>query len=374
LGATAAERSALTALFASGAIVIGLAAGTLAIDGAASATEPPVAIEDPYLEPTQPDLAPSEPASSEPVSSEPVSAAPAASEPVAPEPAAPDEQSSPVPGSDAGTAPGADTSVADVAVPSVTVPAPAVSAPDPVLEHADPVAIDESSAAIATAPTEAAATVVAAAADAPAPLDATAAVADSITSSAPIVGLAPARRALESQPVLVAIAPPVPVVNESGCDTAPATAVLTMVIPDISYSCPVYAGGQEFIDDGLVTLVTDVGPNDLLATTPGETGTLWLAAHRTTHGGAFADVPTLADGATITISNGARSATYRVVARAYVEVRDGQVVDADGNATTIATWNSIVGADSGGNGAARLVLQTCDGDDYRWMIYAELAT
>jgi sortase (surface protein transpeptidase) len=392
MGATAAERTALAALFASGAIVIGLAAGTVAFGGAASAAEPPEAVEDPYLEPTQPDVAPSEPASSEPdvassepASSEPASSEPDAPEPDAPEPDAPDEHSSPLPGADAGTAPAADTSAAVVALPPVTVPPPAVSDPDPVLAVAGPVAIGDPYAAIAPAPTDdgtadrvvaepAAAATVVAAANAPAPLDATAAVAGSITSPAAIAGLAPARRALESQPVLVAIAPPVSVVNESACDTAPATAVLTMVIPDISYSCPVYAGGQESIDDGLVTLVTDVGPNDLLATTPGEAGTLWLAAHRTTHGGAFADVPTLADGATITISNGAQSATYRVVARAYVEVRDGRVVDADGNATTIATWNSIVGADSGGNGAARLVLQTCDGDDYRWMIYAELAT
>ena len=33
---------------------------------------------------------------------------------------------------------------------------------------------------------------------------------------------------------------------------------------------------------------------------------------------------------------------------------------------------AILRPDRGGHGAARLVLQTCDGEDHRWMIYADL--
>ena len=43
-------------------------------------------------------------------------------------------------------------------------------------------------------------------------------------------------------------------------------------------------------------------------------------------------------------------------------------------ATSAATLDSIIRADHGGNGAARLLLQTCDGEGHRWMIYADLVT
>ena len=53
---------------------------------------------------------------------------------------------------------------------------------------------------------------------------------------------------------------------------------------------------------------------------------------------------------------------------------NGRVVDAQGNPTGEATLDSILRADHGGNNAARLLLQTCDGDTHRWMIYADLVT
>jgi sortase (surface protein transpeptidase) len=160
--------------------------------------------------------------------------------------------------------------------------------------------------------------------------------------------------------------------NRSGCNPDPSEAVMSVVIPDISYSCPVYAGGQAMIDAGFVTLVTDAGAQPVLATRPGDPGTLWLAGHRTTHGGAFRGVPGLADGALITVSSDNAVATYRVVGRAYVQVRGGRVVDATGQATAQATWESVIRTDHGGKLAPRLVLQTCDGENYRWMIYADL--
>ncbi|HQZ33425.1 MAG TPA: sortase [Ilumatobacteraceae bacterium] len=181
--------------------------------------------------------------------------------------------------------------------------------------------------------------------------------------------LAPAVRVMA--PV---VAQPTAVANQSGCNTDVAGAVMSLTIPDISYECPVYTGGQAQIDAGFVTLVTAVGPNAVLATQPGAAGTLWLAAHRNSNGSAFADVPDLADGALVTVTAGGATATYRVVGRTYVEVRNDQVVDAKGNPTALATWESIIRPDLSGNLAPRLVLQTCEGANFRWMIYADLVT
>lgn len=162
--------------------------------------------------------------------------------------------------------------------------------------------------------------------------------------------------------------------NRSGCNTDPQGAVMSLTIPDISYQCPVYAGGQSQLDAGFVTLVTDAGPTAVLATSPGAAGTLWLAGHRTSHGGAFAQVPDLAVGALIVVSDGTVTATYRVVGRAYIEVRNGSAVDASGHATADATLKAVIRPDMGGNLAPRLLLQTCNGAQDRWMIYADLVT
>ncbi len=197
---------------------------------------------------------------------------------------------------------------------------------------------------------------------------------DAIDQAADVVGLSTATRVRVpvAAPPLVAAEGPTP--NESGCNPDPSEAVMSVVIPDIAYTCPVYAGGQSMIDSGFVTLVTDAGVNQVLATSPGEPGTLWLAGHRTTHGAAFSEVPDLADGALVTVSSGDATATYRVVGRTYVEVRGGRVIDSSGRATAEATWASIIRNDFSGNLAPRLVLQTCEGENFRWMIYADLVT
>ena len=164
------------------------------------------------------------------------------------------------------------------------------------------------------------------------------------------------------------------VVNRSTCRHDLPEAVMTITIPDISYSCPVYAGGQSTLNSGAATLISDASIKSALADRPGGAGLLWIAGHRVSHGGAFAAIPNLADGALITVSDGTHSATYRVVGRAYVTVENDRVVDADGPAGGEATLDSIIRADHGGNRAARLLLQTCDGDTHRWMIYADLVT
>ena len=188
--------------------------------------------------------------------------------------------------------------------------------------------------------------------------------------------LLPAVRLHPPAPAPTTTLPPTPIapvtVNRSGCNTDTQGAVMSLTIPSISYLCPVHAGGQALLDSGYVTLVTDVGPSAVLATRPGAPGTLWLAGHRASHGGAFAEVPGLANGAIIVVANDTVTATYRVVGMVYVEVRNGSVVDSNGNATADATLKSVIRDDMGGNLAPRLVLQTCDGSNYRWMIYADL--
>lgn len=198
--------------------------------------------------------------------------------------------------------------------------------------------------------------------------------------SASVVGplsgatLSPAvRLGAVAAPAAIAPVPPVEVPeNRSTCRRDLDGAVLTMTIPDIAYSCPVYAGGQAMLNSGAATLISDEAINQVLADHPGGPGVLWIAGHRVSHGGAFAAVPEIADGAIITVTHGTSTASYRVVGRLYVDIRNDRVVDASGNATGAATLDSIIRPDHGANGASRLLLQTCDGDSHRWMIYADL--
>ncbi len=170
---------------------------------------------------------------------------------------------------------------------------------------------------------------------------------------------------------------PVPVVepvNLSTCRTDLADRVMTITIADISYTCPVYGGGQVALNSGAVVLISVDALSTVLAGHPGEPGTLWIAGHRASHGGAFAAVPDLGDGAIVTVADGTGAASYRVVGRIHVGVSNDRVIDTVGRATAAATLDSILRPDHGGNGAARLLLQTCDGDNFRWMIYADLVT
>src|SRR4030095_15336906 len=101
-------------------------------------------------------------------------------------------------------------------------------------------------------------------------------------------------------------------------------------MPEASYTCSVYAGGQSVIDSGVATMITAQYSNFPLAAHPGDAGTLWITGHRVSHGGPFAAVPDLPDGAIITVSDGSRTASYVIVGRGNVEIRDGYAVDASG--------------------------------------------
>lgn len=90
------------------------------------------------------------------------------------------------------------------------------------------------------------------------------------------------------------------------------------------------------LDSGAATSISDPALASVLATEPGGSGTLWIAGHHSSHPGAFAHVPTLADGTIITMSNGATTARYRVVDRVFVNIRNNQVVNSSANATESA--------------------------------------
>ncbi len=93
---------------------------------------------------------------------------------------------------------------------------------------------------------------------------------------------------------------------------------MTITIPDISYSCPVYAGGQKMLDFGAVTQITDEAIRQVLADHPGGPGVLWIAGHRTSHGGAFAEVPISPRARSSPSPDETFTASYRVVGRFYV--------------------------------------------------------
>jgi hypothetical protein len=122
----------------------------------------------------------------------------------------------------------------------------------------------------------------------------------------------------------------------------------------------------------VATVITANDSPFALASSPGDAGTLWITGHRKSHGGPFAAVPDLADRAIITVSDGSAVASYVVVGRVYVEVRDGLAVDASGTPTEAATMDAVLRPDRNAVSAARLLLQTCDSEDFRWMIYADL--
>lgn len=165
-----------------------------------------------------------------------------------------------------------------------------------------------------------------------------------------------------------------PVANRSTCRTDLGESLMTITMPDIAYTCPVYAGGQATLDSGAATMISVDALSTALAKHPGDAGTLWIAGHRASHGGPFAAVPDLAIGSIVTVTEGTTTATYRVVDRLHLRISNDRVVDSSGHATGEATLDSILRPDHGGTGAARLLLQTCDGDNYRWMVYADLVT
>jgi hypothetical protein len=85
-------------------------------------------------------------------------------------------------------------------------------------------------------------------------------------------------------------------------------------------------------------------------------------------------MPDLVDGAVVTLTDATGTASYRVVGRVYVSVSGGLVVDSAGTPSNAATLDALLRPDHGAALEPRLVIQTCDGVDNRWMIFADLIT
>ncbi len=160
--------------------------------------------------------------------------------------------------------------------------------------------------------------------------------------------------------------------NQSSCRNDLPGAVMTIAMPDISYTCSVYAGGQSVIDSGVATMITAQHSSLPLAAHPGEAGTLWIAGHRCRTAARSQRCRILPTERSSPVSDGSRTASYVIVGRSYVEIRDGYAVDASGQPTESATLDAVLRPDRNVELASRLLLQTCDAENFRWMIYADL--
>ena len=130
----------------------------------------------------------------------------------------------------------------------------------------------------------------------------------------------------------------------------------TVEIPSISVSLPVVRGGQDVIDTGVAAHYE--GAQWRPPTGPGRPGTYWLAAHNTTEGSPFENLPAIALGAEIRIiSPDGTVFTYEVTSR-----------DRVGTATTFET---VYGQDAT---AKRIVLQTCEGTARRLLVHGTLTS
>jgi LPXTG-site transpeptidase (sortase) family protein len=119
-------------------------------------------------------------------------------------------------------------------------------------------------------------------------------------------------------------------------------------------SLPVHMGGQEVIDQGVVTHYS--GPVSRPPVSVGEAGTYWLAGHQSTHGKPFARLPEAAVGDQVVVtSRPGVSFTYTVTSR--------QIVG------TKAPRTTLYGTDPS---ARRILLQTCLGSTRRLLVHGTL--
>lgn len=154
--------------------------------------------------------------------------------------------------------------------------------------------------------------------------------------------------------------PPTPAPRTgSTCRTDVPPVVMRLTIPSLGYSCPVVwpADGntQAALDTGAVVGL-------LWALAPGQPGTIWVGGHHTSHGAPFADLLDLRPGDVVRLDGVDHLAGY---AGTYTVVETVNVARTDQAAP-------FRGADATDRNP-RLTLQTSDGNDRLWMVYADLA-
>jgi LPXTG-site transpeptidase (sortase) family protein len=124
-----------------------------------------------------------------------------------------------------------------------------------------------------------------------------------------------------------------------------------LTIPSLGIRLPILLGGQATIDRGLVTHYEASGWRAPVAA--GAPGTYWLAAHHSTHGSPFANLPNIRAGALIVID--LMSGT-----EIRYQVTSAQVVG------TSASDLTVYGPD---RSTPRILLQTCEGGAYRLLVH-----
>jgi LPXTG-site transpeptidase (sortase) family protein len=115
----------------------------------------------------------------------------------------------------------------------------------------------------------------------------------------------PLRMALLTAALVTHCAPP----------SAPNVPMLT--IPKIGFSHAIVVGDQQQIDEGNVVNFDAAG-----GCWPGQGCTVWLAGHRTSHGGVFRQVPDLAVGDELSVRYDGSSYQYVVTGSQFVDRAD----------------------------------------------------
>jgi hypothetical protein len=167
------------------------------------------------------------------------------------------------------------------------------------------------------------------------------------TVAAPAVA-APARAAALPAPGAVALVASAPSPS-APVPTVPGEEAL-LTIPSLGIRLPILLGGQATIDRGLVTHYNAGWRPPVAAGAP---GTYWLAAHHSTHGSPFANLPSIRAGALIVIDPMSGPEIR------YQET-SAQVVG------TAASDLTVYGAD---RSTPRILLQTCEGGAYRLLVH-----
>lgn len=129
----------------------------------------------------------------------------------------------------------------------------------------------------------------------------------------------------------------------------------TVVIPAIGLTLPVVRGGQSVIDRGVAAHYD--GPGWRPPVDAGRPGTYWLAAHHSTHGSPFANLPSVRPGNLVNVITGGHTYTYTVTST--------QVVGVTVERTTVYGTDSTT---------ARILLQTCEGAEARLLVHGVLTS
>lgn len=117
----------------------------------------------------------------------------------------------------------------------------------------------------------------------------------------------------------------------------PASMEHVVSAPSIGLSERVVVGDQYQLDAGNVV---NYGYASEDRCWPGQDCTVWLAGHRTSHGGVFRGVPRLAVGNEVSLQHDGSTAVYVVTGRAFVDMVDPPVDFLHGDLMIQTSWTN----------------------------------